>query len=222
MLVQIYGLTTVSDAVAVDRLGPDFIGIVLDEGIDTWDKVDEATAREIASAIHSAQVVGLSLSTDIDRIAQTVEIVRPAVLHLARGHLMSTADLAELRRSIASTVMATVPVNGPNALQVARSLCSVADYVLLDTTHPSSGVVGATGVVHDWGVSADVVAAIELPVFLAGGLGPHNVAEAIRRVQPAGVDSETRTSLESDRRRKDLEKVEAFIEIAKTTGRELR
>jgi phosphoribosylanthranilate isomerase len=54
-------------------------------------------------------------------------------------------------------------------------------------------------------------------VILAGGLGPENVAEAIARVRPAGVDSETRTSRDDDRRRKDLAKVEAFIERARTT-----
>jgi phosphoribosylanthranilate isomerase len=78
--------------------------------------------------------------------------------------------------------------------------------------------VGATGLVHDWDLSAAVVASVGRPVLLAGGLGPHNVRQAIERVRPAGVDSETRTSKESDRRRKDLEKVRAFIDTARNTA----
>ena len=85
----------------------------------------------------------------------------------------------------------------------------------LDTSHPETGTVGATGHVHDWGLSAEIVAASSSPVILAGGLGPDNVTEAIKRVQPAGVDSETRTSRPDSRRRKDLALVEEFIDHAR-------
>ena len=83
------------------------------------------------------------------------------------------------------------------------------------------GVVGATGVVHDWTISSAIAKAVTAtPVILAGGLGLENVADAIRRVGPAGVDSETRTSLAADRRRKDLDKVRSFIDEARRAGRE--
>ena len=79
-------------------------------------------------------------------------------------------------------------------------------------------MVGATGHTHDWSLSAALVAAVERPVILAGGLGPENVLEAIERVRPAGVDSETRTSRADDRRRKDPDRVRRFIETAKKHG----
>jgi phosphoribosylanthranilate isomerase len=63
-------------------------------------------------------------------------------------------------------------------------------------------------------LSAKIAVVGSRPVVLAGGLGPDNVTEAICRVRPAGVDSETRTSRADDRRRKDLPKVEAFIAVA--------
>ncbi|MDQ4098589.1 MAG: phosphoribosylanthranilate isomerase, partial [Actinomycetota bacterium] len=209
MLIQIYGVTTAEDASAVAELGPDHVGVVVDEGIDTWDSVDEATARTIIAKLRGLKVVALSLSTDPARITRTVEIVEPQILHLARaaGNL-SAEMLAELRRNLAPIeLMVTVPVRGPESLDVARRLAPSADYLLLDTVDPASGVIGATGHTHNWNVSAAIVAAVDVPVFLAGGLGPHNVAEAIERVRPAGVDSETRTSRDEDRRRKDPEKV---------------
>jgi phosphoribosylanthranilate isomerase len=80
---------------------------------------------------------------------------------------------------------------------------------------PRTGVVGATGLTHDWSWSRDIVEAVSVPVILAGGLGPDNVREAIEAVHPAGVDSETNTSRTDDRRRKDLDKVRTFIERAR-------
>jgi phosphoribosylanthranilate isomerase len=62
VLVQIYGLTTPDDAALVDGLGPDHAGVVLDEGIDTWDSVEEPVARAIVARLRAAKVVGLSLS----------------------------------------------------------------------------------------------------------------------------------------------------------------
>jgi phosphoribosylanthranilate isomerase len=217
VLVQIYGVTTAADARAIAELGPDHVGVVVDEGIDTWDSVDEATARTIAANLSELKVVALSLSTDLARITRTVEIVEPQILHLARaaGNL-PPETLGQLRRDIAPVgLMLTVPVWGPESVDTARRLAPSADYLLLDTIDPTSGVIGATGHPHDWNVSAEIAAAVDVPVFLAGGLGPHNVAEAIERVRPAGVDSETRTSRDDDRRRKDPEKVRRFIEIAR-------
>ena len=212
MLIQIYGLTTVSDAVEVDRLGADHLGVVVDEGIDTWDSVDATTATAIASRVERGHLVALSLSTDRERILATAAQLNPAIVHLARAHQMATETLDRVREALApKQLMVTVPVLGEESLAVASRLQDVADYLLLDTAHPSTGVVGATGLVHDWDVSARIVAGARGPVILAGGLGPDNVSDAIAQVRPAGVDSETRTSRDNDRRRKDLAKVEAFI-----------
>lgn len=215
MLVQIYGVTTVADAAAVHRLGADLIGVVVDEGIPTWDAVDEATARAIGAAVTSARLVALSLSTDPLRVRATANLLRPSVVHLARAHLMTTSDLCHLRADLEAEMMLTVPVQGPESLSVASRLADTADILLVDSVHPETGVVGASGLTHDWDVSAQIVSAVDTPVLLAGGLGPHNVEAAIDRVRPAGVDSETHTSCDDDRRRKDLGKVELFVDIVR-------
>ncbi len=61
---------------------------------------------------------------------------------------------------------------------------------LLDSGTPSAAVpqFGGTGQAHDWGISKAFVAASPLPVFLAGGLNPDNVKEAVRTVRPFGLD----------------------------------
>jgi phosphoribosylanthranilate isomerase len=219
VLVQIYGLTTAADAKAVDELGADHIGVVLNEGLGTWDSVDPATALAVRDEVSAARLVALSLSTEPRQITSTVELIDPDIVHLARGFAIDPDRLDRLRATLDRPLMVTVPVTTDESVRTAHVLAEVADYLLLDTTHPDTGVVGATGLVHDWSLSAAIVSSVTKPVFLAGGLGPHNVADAIRTVKPEGVDSETNTSDDADRRRKDLAKVRSFIEIARAVDR---
>jgi phosphoribosylanthranilate isomerase len=93
MLIQIYGPTTVEDAVEVDRLGADHLGVVVDEGIDTWDSVDEGTATAVARRIHRGRLVALSLSTAPKRISRTAALLNPTIVHLVRAHHMPTPTL---------------------------------------------------------------------------------------------------------------------------------
>jgi phosphoribosylanthranilate isomerase len=217
VFVQVYGITTTEDAAEVDRLRPDSVGVVLDEGVPTWDSVDADTARAIVTALPHVRVVALSLSTEPDRILATFKTIGPDIVHLARANAIDDATLQRIRAKIEpAQLMLTVPVDGPDAIDVARRLSEVGDCLLLDTKHPDTGVVGASGHTHDWSVSADIVNTLDIPVVLAGGLGPENVRDAISAVRPFGVDSETRTSLESDRRRKDIAKVESFISLARS------
>lgn len=221
MIVQIYGITTPEDAAAVCACRPDHVGVVLDEGLETWDEVDLDVAREILAAVHpSITTVALSLRSDVDGIRRTVEALEPSAVHLARAvDAMTPDDVDRLRQCIEPVqIMTTVPVRDGTAIDVAKAFAPVSDWLLLDTAHPVTGVVGATGHVHDWSTSAAIVKAVDVPVILAGGLGPENVDAAIAAVAPAGVDSETRTSREDDKRRKDAAKVKAFIDRARAAA----
>lgn len=217
MLVQIYGFTTAEDMHAVAGLDLDHVGIVLDEGYDVWDSVDLDTALEIIDAVPpTTTFVALSLHTEPQLIVGTLDALRPAIVHLGRAEEIPSETLANLRSQIAPVrVMSTVGVRDTTAIEEATRLARYSDYLLLDTAHPQTGVVGATGIVHDWAISREVSAAVDIPVILAGGLGPKNVEAAIRAVRPAGVDSETRTSRDDNRRRKDRDRVRAFADIAR-------
>jgi phosphoribosylanthranilate isomerase len=217
--VQVYGVTTVDDAAGVNSLRPDSVGVVLDEGIPTWDSVDDATMRGIVAELTNVDVVALSLSTDPARVLRTAALVEPAIMHLARAvDGLGVDGVARLRSDLQPVrVMVTIAVRDATCVDVAQRFAEVADFLLLDTMHPSTGIVGATGLVHDWSWSKGIVASVATPTFLAGGLGPDNVRDAIELVRPFGVDSETKTSTVEDRRRKDLEQVERFIRLARAT-----
>ena len=91
------------------------------------------------------------------------------------------------------------------------------DNFILDTDAPEYTGIGATGAVHDWAISAEIVRRVNVPVVLAGGLHPDNVAAAIRAVRPWAVDSFTHTNFPGTKR-KDPERVRAFVAAARSAG----
>ncbi len=218
MIVQIYGITTAEDAALVNEIAPDNVGVVLDEGFDAWDSIDERTIRQVLLELDRVDVVALSLAITRDQILKTLEITSPKIVHLVRAlGGMSTDAIRSLREEIAPVqLMLTIPVDGPEAIQTAIGAADLADYLLLDSRSPTTGIVGASGLAHDWSLSQQIVEMATCPSILAGGLGPDNVQAAIAAVQPLGVDSETLTSRVDDRRRKDPRKVREFVERARS------
>ena len=83
-----------------------------------------------------------------------------------------------------------IHISGPESVAEASVCAHLVDALLLDSGRPGAAVkqLGGTGRVHDWTHSREIVMAVDRPVFLAGGLRPENVAEAIRQVRPFGVD----------------------------------
>jgi len=114
----------------------------------------------------------------------------------------------------------SIPVVGEASIEIARSYQGIADFLLLDSHQESDRQIGALGVTHDWRISRRIVELVPTPVILAGGLGPDNVADAIRAVHPVGVDSKTKTDQDGSHR-KDLDRVRRFHEAAKAAFNEL-
>ena len=111
-----------------------------------------------------------------------------------------------------------IHVEDERALDLIEAYGDGPDAFLLDSGRPSHGELGGTGRVHDWRISAVFVARSPLPVFLAGGLDPTNVAEAVRTVRPYGID--VCSGLRTDDRL-DPEKLAAFMaEIDRATREE--
>ena len=100
----------------------------------------------------------------------------------------SYQDLREALPGI--SLVQVVHVTGPEAVAEAIAVAPHVDAVLLDSGNQSLAIkeLGGTGRTHDWTLSRKIRESIEVPLFLAGGLNPANVAAAIREVQPFGID----------------------------------
>jgi phosphoribosylanthranilate isomerase len=223
-VVQIYTMQSVAEAVEVAELGVDHIGVTpAERGLPGEITID--TAADICHAVRGkATSVALSVEEDPASILAMVDQVNPDILHLcAPSGAVDPTTVAGIRRAAAGVaIMQAIAVTGPGAIDEAVVYAEVSDYLILDSVDPDVEGIGAAGTTHDWKVSAAIVAAVDIPVILAGGLSPENVADAVAAVQPWGVDSLTHTnrSLASGGFRKDRSRVAAFIDgVRGQTGR---
>jgi phosphoribosylanthranilate isomerase len=97
----------------------------------------------------------------------------------------------ELRDALPGiTIVQVIHVRDEDAIREAADVSRKVDAILLDSGQPTLAIkeLGGTGRIHDWSVSRRIRDAVDVPVFLAGGLNPENVARAIGIVSPFGVD----------------------------------
>jgi len=162
----------------------------------------------------------LSLSSDLGLIRNIVLSLRPAILHLgAATEILTPAHVRELKNEFPDlTIMRSIPVATPESLAVAKSYDGIVDFLLLDSYSPRDKQIGALGTTHDWYLDKAISQSVSIPIIIAGGLGPSNVAEAIKATHPAGVDSKTKTDKDDGSHSKDLKKVKQFADIARRTA----
>ena len=207
--IKICCMTSIDEAEIAMRAGASAIGLVsaMPSGAGV---IDDATIREIAAAMPRRLPTFLLTSrTDPDAIAEqvhragtnTVQVVD----RLGAGSLERLRDLVPRVR-----IVQVVHVLGPESVGEAENLAHLVDAILLDSGNPSLAVkeLGGTGRTHDWSVSRSIVAAVPVPVYLAGGLRAENVRAAVEAVRPAGVD--VCTGVRTDGKL-DNEKLDAFV-----------
>lgn len=219
MLVQIYEIGDPTEGLAAARLGVDHIGVLVGPGEFPREQPYDQ-ARAIFSALPAGTVkVALSLSADTEQVARAVAEARPDIVHIGATAALFSPDQCRAikRRHPAVKLMRAIAVFDAGSVAEAKRYEGLADFLLLDSYDPADKQIGGLGRTHDWAISRAIVEQVKVPAILAGGLGPDNVAEAIKTVRPAGVDSKTKTD-RAGSHAKDLEKVAAFVRAAKSAG----
>jgi phosphoribosylanthranilate isomerase len=179
--------------------------------------IDEALIAEIAAQVPPA--IGSFLLTsrqDADAIIAQQRRCRCNTLQLVDQ--VAVPELVKLRKALPGiSLVQVIHVGGPESLDEVRNIAPHVDAILLDSGNRTLPIkeLGGTGRRHDWNISRQIREAIAKPLFLAGGLRPDNVGEALATVAPFGLD--VCSGVRSDGRL-DGEKLRAFIEAA--TGRD--
>ncbi len=186
--VKICCITTQQEAEAAQRHGSDAIGLV------SWmpsgeGPISDRQIRQIAASNPDISRFLLTCKTDPGDIRRQVLDAGTDTVQLVDA--ITVDGLRQLRRELPDvSLVQVIHVSGPSAIQQAREVARHVDFLLLDSGNPNAAnrTLGGTGDVHDWALSSRIVQEVACPVYLAGGLGPDNVAEAIARVRPYGVD----------------------------------
>jgi phosphoribosylanthranilate isomerase len=216
MIVQIYEVSTPEEARSISAIGVDHVGVLVGDGEFPRELSVEAARTVAAGILPGSKFSALFLTANLTLIEAWARELCPAIVHLgAAPELLSPEQIAILKCSLPGMlIMRSVPVIGDESIEIARSYDGLVDFLLLDSHRADDRQIGALGVTHDWSISRRIVELVRTPVILAGGLGPDNVADAIRTVRPAGVDSKTKTD-RSGSHVKDLDRVRWFYEAAR-------
>lgn len=200
--VKVCGITSARDGKWAAECGADAIGLMFAESAR---RIDAQKAREIIQSLPPfVTPVGVFAESSEKELNEIASATGVRVVQFYGG---VPAEAALRLKAKGLKVLKGVLVGSREDLEEMRGY--PADAFLLDTK--VEGKYGGTGKTFDWSLARE---AKELGlVILAGGLGPDNVAEAIRQVKPYAVDASTR--LESEPRVKDPELVRSFIEAVK-------
>ncbi len=218
--VKICGITSMSDAGKSLEYGADFLGFIFVPG--TPRRVNKDTVKEIVNLVsveseahHKPALVGLFKNEGLKKVAETV--ISCGLDHVQLHGDESPDYCAKLKDSI--WVKADIRVKVIKAFKVKEEIMPIgeyslddytkADFFVFDTYHPEAA--GGTGESFDWNVLKQHD--INKPFFIAGGLTPANVLEAVKAVSPYGVD--VSSGVESSPGIKDDKLLKEFIENAK-------
>jgi phosphoribosylanthranilate isomerase len=193
--VKICGITRTADAAMAASAGADAIGLVFYPPSPRFLSIERA--REIRDALPPfVQTVALFVNADAAQVSQVIGRVHPALLQFHGDEAPDFCAQFGL-----PFVKACRVKEGVSALEYLRPFSSAAAW-LFDSHVPEYGGVGES---FDW----SMVPITDKPVILSGGLSQTNVAAAIRRVKPWGVD--VSSGVESAKGIKDAAKITAFM-----------
>lgn len=190
--IKLCGLSRPEDIAAANALKPDFVGFVF--AASRRQVTPEAALRLRRLLDPAIPAVGVFVDEAPDRVADLLNrgVIQIAQLHGREGE----EDLARLRTlAPGRPLWQAFRLRQPE--DAAPANASSADSILLDSGRGS-------GEAFDWAL----LSAIRRPYFLAGGLGPETVADALCTLRPYGVD--VSSGVETDHK-KDTEKMAAFV-----------
>ena len=193
--VKICGTTSVEDALMITKAGADYSGIA----VEIPHSERSISIERAAAIVRETPIPSVVLFLDMPQefIESAVETIQPFAVQLL-GH-ESPSLVAVLKQLLRCQVWKTLflPIKGHSQIDVNEIktamdnfVSACVDVLLLDTMDISEEKprFGGTGKVSDWHLAQQLVWNVDVPVFLAGGINPDNVAEAIQTVRPDGID----------------------------------
>jgi phosphoribosylanthranilate isomerase len=199
--VKICGITNIDDAVAAVDFGADALGFVFFKKSPRY--ISHVDAAAIINKLPSfTTTIGVFVNEKPEQVEKIIDLTHIDAVQL---HGNEPPEMCDISRRVIKAIRV-------KSLESLDPLINYKDKVsafMLDTFTPD--ILGGTGQIFNWDIA--VYAKQFGRIILAGGLTPDNVAAAIRRVRPYGVD--VSSGVESKKGKKDHKKMKSFIERAK-------
>ena len=211
--VKICANKSIKDAKMSIDAGADIIGILVGQEHTSNDFVDKYTAKKIADfAKGKCDISLVTHLTNADEIIELTKFIGNNVIQLHSD--IEEIELEKIKKEFPNVkLVRLIYVSAEGKICTDYKKIKYADYYLLDSFNLKTNQVGGTGLTHDWNKSGELIRILDKPTFLAGGLNPENVADAIKRANPYGVD--VNIGCKNNKGLKDKEKVKLFIKNAK-------
>lgn len=150
--------------------------------------------------------------TDADEIIELTKFIGNNVIQLHSD--IAENEVEKIKNALPEVkLVRLIHISQDGEIVTDFNKMKYADYYLLDSFNLKTDQVGGTGLTHDWYKSYELIKILNKPTFLAGGLNPQNVEEAIRISEPYGVD--VNSGCKNQYGRKDEGKVKLFVANAK-------
>lgn len=217
MKVKICGISNEIDALKAISLGADCIGFVmggkvLPIEVEPYAQHVRQIIKKFPSGVDSFLVTHLFNADDIISLANYINSTGIQI-----SEDINIEEVKKVRAMTDKKIIKTIVGVDKQAKAKIDLYKDYCDYFLLDSNN--SGYTGGTGKENDWNSCAELIKYADKPCFIAGGLNPENVREAIEITKPFGTDVSTGISCYSDaylrKDRKDPDKIKKFIEISK-------
>jgi phosphoribosylanthranilate isomerase len=194
--IKVCGITTVEDARLVAESGADYIGVIV--GVDFSPRNLGLDSARLICEQSMLPAVTLFFNWEAEQIQKAVITLNPHAVQLL-GHEPPSL-VRTLKKTVACEIWKSIhlPPQGLGEANITghqnrvNSLIDAGiDAVIIDTVVGSSGKdmrYGGTGQVNNWTVARSLVEAFPVRTFLAGGITPENIRQAIELVHPYGID----------------------------------
>lgn len=187
--IKICCISSIEEAQLAISFGADALGLVGKMPSGPGPIEDELIAT-IVKTIHPP-VASFLLTSEQSAGAITEHIRRTGVNTIQIVDELTSGTYTEIRSALPYIkIVQVIHISGEESIAQALSVHEHVDAILLDSGNPKAPIktLGGTGNTHNWAISRELIKAVRVPVFLAGGLNPMNVKEAIGVAQPFGVD----------------------------------
>lgn len=206
MRTKVCGINSKIDIDVCLKAGVNALGFLVGITHTAEDKVTNDEAKALIESLPPfVSSVAVTHLTEVNKIVELVKYIKANTVQI--HDYIPPEAVKEVRDQLPGVkIIKAVHVQGDESVGAANQFVPYVDALLLDSR--TQDRLGGTGLTHDWNISKKIVESVKCPVILAGGLNQDNIYDAVKKVNPFGIDANSGVEVNS---RKDYDKVSKFV-----------